>query len=302
MNQVSADWVLPVSGPPVRDGLVRFDDGLIVEVTTGRAERHLCRRGDHPWLRQRPLAPRVLRVCRVRRRRGLRAVAADAHAAEAGTRLRRDARDRPARSVGLPRLGHHHHRRLQLLGRRGQSSDRDRPARDRLPGGLRAETRGRRAPVHRETLGARRDRPRAHRRLATRAVHLLGRRLRVVPVARHPRGNASRRKRERERVARRRERPPNALASLLVPPTGKRAVGTLEQVLSPELLCAHCVDLQPDEIAPPRGAWRPGCALPALERAARMRDRAVARTARGRRHGRPRDGLAGLDAVIRHVR
>jgi cytosine/adenosine deaminase-related metal-dependent hydrolase len=40
VNELSADWVLPVAGPPVRDGVVRFEDGRIVEVTTGRAERH----------------------------------------------------------------------------------------------------------------------------------------------------------------------------------------------------------------------------------------------------------------------
>ena len=40
MNEVSAGWVLPVDGPPIEGGLVRFDDGVIVEVTEGRAERH----------------------------------------------------------------------------------------------------------------------------------------------------------------------------------------------------------------------------------------------------------------------
>ena len=40
MIEVSADWVLPVAGPPIRDGLVRCDGAQIVEVTTGRAERH----------------------------------------------------------------------------------------------------------------------------------------------------------------------------------------------------------------------------------------------------------------------
>jgi len=40
LNEVSADWVLPVDGPPVEGGLVRFEDNRIVGVTTGRAERH----------------------------------------------------------------------------------------------------------------------------------------------------------------------------------------------------------------------------------------------------------------------
>ncbi len=51
-----------------------------------------------------------------------------------------------------------------------------------------------------------------------------------------------------------------------------------------------------------RRTGRPGRALPALERAARLRHRAARRAPRGRRARRPRNGLAGLDAVVRHVR
>ena len=43
--------------------------------------------------------------------------------------------------------------------------------------------------------------------------------------------------------------PMAANAAVLVAPTGRRAVGTLEEVLCPELLCAHCVQVEPDEIA-----------------------------------------------------
>ena len=42
---------------------------------------------------------------------------------------------------------------------------------------------------------------------------------------------------------------PFADSPIVVPPTGKRAVPTLEQVLGPQLLCAHCVDLEPHELA-----------------------------------------------------
>jgi cytosine/adenosine deaminase-related metal-dependent hydrolase len=41
VNEVSADWVLPVDGPPIRDGRVAWEDGRIVEVGPGRSERHL---------------------------------------------------------------------------------------------------------------------------------------------------------------------------------------------------------------------------------------------------------------------
>jgi 5-methylthioadenosine/S-adenosylhomocysteine deaminase len=43
--------------------------------------------------------------------------------------------------------------------------------------------------------------------------------------------------------------PMAANAAVLVPPTGKRAVETLAEVLCPELLCAHCVEVRADEIA-----------------------------------------------------
>ena len=36
---------------------------------------------------------------------------------------------------------------------------------------------------------------------------------------------------------------------MLVPPTGRRAVATLAELLGPELLCAHCVAVDEEEIA-----------------------------------------------------
>ena len=41
-SAVSADWVLPVDGPPIEGGIVRFDKGRIVGVGPGRAERHFA--------------------------------------------------------------------------------------------------------------------------------------------------------------------------------------------------------------------------------------------------------------------
>jgi len=40
VRAVSADWVLPVDGPPLRDARVSWDGGRIVAVEAGRAERH----------------------------------------------------------------------------------------------------------------------------------------------------------------------------------------------------------------------------------------------------------------------
>jgi len=39
-GSVSADWVLPVDGPPIENGVVRFENGRVAEVRTGRGERH----------------------------------------------------------------------------------------------------------------------------------------------------------------------------------------------------------------------------------------------------------------------
>jgi cytosine/adenosine deaminase-related metal-dependent hydrolase len=41
VTSLSADWVLPVDGPPIPDGRVVWEDGRIVEVGPGRAARHL---------------------------------------------------------------------------------------------------------------------------------------------------------------------------------------------------------------------------------------------------------------------
>ncbi|HEY4346384.1 MAG TPA: amidohydrolase family protein [Gaiellaceae bacterium] len=39
-GSISAGWVLPVDGPPIADGFVTWKDGVIEEVGAGRAERH----------------------------------------------------------------------------------------------------------------------------------------------------------------------------------------------------------------------------------------------------------------------
>ena len=40
MTAISADWVLPVDGPPLEDAYVAWEDGRIVEVGRGRGDRH----------------------------------------------------------------------------------------------------------------------------------------------------------------------------------------------------------------------------------------------------------------------
>ena len=155
--ELSADWVLPVAGPPIRDGLVRFEDGRIVEVTTGRAEQPPRRRRDHSRLRQRPLAPRILGVRRLRRRRGVRAVAR-ARTCTARRRstvramlavARRGAWDSLA--SGITTTADYSFSGAAVAAAAGR-----RPAGDRLPRGLRARAGGCRAPVRREARARRR--------------------------------------------------------------------------------------------------------------------------------------------------
>ena len=57
--------------------------------------------------------------------------------------------------------------------------------------------------------------------------------------------------------------PLSAARDVLVEPTGKRAVATLADVLCPELLSAHCVTVDPDEIGVLAGADVPVAHCPA---------------------------------------
>ena len=102
--ELSADWVLPVDGPPIEGGRVRWEGGEIVEVGPGRAERHYDRRGDPARVRQRPLAPRVRRLRGLRRRHPVRR-RGSRPTSSARRRLvgRRHGRDRPPRRRRLAR-------------------------------------------------------------------------------------------------------------------------------------------------------------------------------------------------------
>ena len=70
-----------------------------------------------------------------------------------------------------------------------------------------------------------------------------------MPVARNPGRHPPGRERGRERVARAGAGPLAGLREFLVEPTGSRSVATLDGLLGPELLCAHCVAVDEDEIA-----------------------------------------------------
>lgn len=248
MTAVSADWVLPVDGPPVEGGLVRFEDGEIVEVTRGRAERHYADAAIVPGF-----------------------VNAHSHleyAVYAGfgdgqafgpwikTHVERKSRLDDAGMVAVARRGV-----LDSL-RAGITTTADYSFAGAAA--TAAADLGLRAIVYLEVFAA--DPKDAERQFEEKRERLdeselvrigisphapytcsvetyrwclsLG-----IPVGTHLAESAH----ENEWL----EHGTGPLEGIpvLVPPTGKRAVASLEPVLGPDLLCAHCVEVEADEVA-----------------------------------------------------
>jgi cytosine/adenosine deaminase-related metal-dependent hydrolase len=245
---ISASWVVPLDGPPVENGFVRFEDGAIVEVGEGRAERHYEDAVIVPGF-----------------------VNAHSHLeysmyAGFGDGL----------AFG-PWIATHTERK-SLLGSEDMLAVARCGAADSLRSGITttadysfsgdaaiaAVAYGLRAIVYLEVFAH--EPAQAEERFArlrsrveeTGLVRIgisphspylcsidvfewclsLG-----VPVATHLSESAN----ENDWLVH--GAGPFAGSPIVVPPTGKRAVPTLEPVLCPELLCAHCVDLEADEIA-----------------------------------------------------
>jgi len=244
----SADWVLPLDGPPIEGGFVSFAEGEIVEVGQGRAERHHADAVIVPGF-----------------------VNAHSHleyAVYAGF------------GDGLafgPWIAVHTERK-SLLGPEDMLAVARRGAADSLRSGitttadysfsgdaaLAAAAYGLRAIVYLEVFA--REPAQAEERFArlrsrvqeTDLVRIgvsphspylcsldvfewclsLG-----IPVATHLSESAH----ENEWLVH--GAGPFAGSPIVVPPTGKRSVPTLEPVLGPDLLCAHCVDLEPHELS-----------------------------------------------------
>ena len=255
---ISADWVVPVEGPPIADGAVAIaTDGRIAAVGTRRRARRgraLPRGGDPPGLRQRAQPPRVRRLRGLRGRARLpgRGSACTSSASSASTSTTWG--DRPARRTRVPPLGDHDRRRLQLQRRGG---DRLRRARARgrsctsrssdataaAPGALRADA----ATAIADAL----SRARAARDLAARAVHLLGRALPRLRRARAPARDPPRGERRRDRVpadrTRARGRRSPRCSCRRSGTTGIRALAEAG-CSGPHVLAAHCVQADDEEI------------------------------------------------------
>jgi cytosine/adenosine deaminase-related metal-dependent hydrolase len=246
---VSAGWVLPVDGPPLRDAFVAWEDGRIVEVGPGRADRHfddalilpgLVNAHSHieyavyagfgdgetfgGWLATHISRKRALD------REAMVAIArlGAAELLAAGVTTTADYSFSGAAAPAVAELGLRAIVYLEVFG-----SDPDEAAR-RFEG-LRAE-------IDENALLRVGISPHAPYTCSAEVYHYclsLG-----IPVGTHLAESDG----ENEWLLH--GAGPLAVArDVLVAPTGRRAVSTLEDVLCPELLSAHCVAVEEDEVA-----------------------------------------------------
>jgi cytosine/adenosine deaminase-related metal-dependent hydrolase len=249
VSDISADWVLPLDGPPIPGGRVRIADGRIAEVGVGRADRHLA---DAVILPGFVNAHTHLEYANY---------AGFGDGAPFGpwiaTHIERKSRLRPEDMAAIARLGAADSLRSGVTTVADYSfSGAAAAAADEL---------GLRAIVYLEVFAV--DPAEAERQWqAKRATVTESARVRIgisphapytcsletyrfclslgVPVGTHLAESAN----ETEWLVHGRG-PLQQIGSYLVPPTGARPVASLEPVLGPELLCAHCVELETDEIA-----------------------------------------------------
>ena len=247
-SELSAEWVLPVDGPPIAGGRVRWEGDRIVEVGPGRAERHYddavilpgfvnahyhleyavyAGFGDGlpfgPWLKthverkSRLDAEAMVAVARCGVADSLRS----------GITTTADYSFSGAAAIAAVELGLRAIVYLEVF-----ADD---------PEDARRSFEQKRALVEETalvTIGVSPHAPYTCSLATYQWCLSLG-----IPVGTHLAESAS----ENEWL----EHGTGALQGIpiLVAPTGRRAVATLEPVLGPDLLCAHCVEISPDEIA-----------------------------------------------------
>jgi 5-methylthioadenosine/S-adenosylhomocysteine deaminase len=249
VTEVSADWVLPVDGPPIEGGLVRYENGAIVEVTRGRAEWHHADAaivpgfvnahshleyamyagfGDGqafgPWIathverKNRLERDDMVAIARLGVLESLRAgIATTADYSFSG------AAATAANELGLRAIVY-----LEVFALEPSEAER--------------QFEEKRALVQESELvriGVSPHAPYSCSLDTYRWCLSLG-----IPVGTHLAESAN----ENEWLEHG-SGPLQGIAPILVPPTGKRAVASLEPVLGPDLLCAHCVEVNTDEIS-----------------------------------------------------
>ena len=248
MTELSADWVLPVDGAPIEGGRVRFEDGRLVEVGRGRAARHFADAaivpgfvnahshleysvyagfGDGmpfgPWIKthverkSRLTEPDMLAIAR----RGV------IESLETGITTTADYSFSGAAATAAAELGLRAIVYLEVFAADPAEAER------RFD-----EKRARIDETPLVTIGVSPHAPYTCSLETYRWCLSLG-----IPVGTHLAESAA----ENEWL----EHGTGVLEGIpiLVPPTGKRAVATLEPVLGPDLLCAHCVEVDGAEIA-----------------------------------------------------
>ena len=247
-SAVSAGWVIPVDGPPLENAYVAWEDGRIVEVGRGRAERHhpdaiilpgLVNAHSHleyaayagfgdgrsfgEWL--------AIHIDRKRRldRDDMTAIArlGAAESLAAGITTTADYSFSGAAAAAADELGLRAIVYLEVFGSDAGAAEQ---RFDELRAGVR-ETELVRVGVS----------PHAPYTCSTdvyRWCLSLG-----VPVGTHLAESDG----ENEWLERG-TGPLAAVPDVLVEPTGRRSVGTLEGLLGPDLLCAHCVALDDSEV------------------------------------------------------
>jgi 5-methylthioadenosine/S-adenosylhomocysteine deaminase len=248
VTEVSAEWVLPVDAPPIENGLVRYEGPELVEIREGRAERHF----EHA-----AIVPGFVNA-HSHLEYAVYAGFGDGHpfGPWIKTHVERKDRLRPEDMLAVARCG----------------------VVDSLASGITttadysfsgaaataAEDLGLRAIVYLEVFAqdpgearrqfdAKRDRvtetARVRIGVSPHAPYTcslpvyewclsLG-----IPVGTHLAESAN----EDEWLEH--GAGPMKGIPILVPPTGKRSVPTLEPVLGPDLLCAHCVEVRPEDVA-----------------------------------------------------
>jgi len=248
---VSAEWVLPVDGPPLRDARVVWDEGRIVEVAPGRADEHhdeavilpgLVNAHSHleyavyagfgdgepfgSWL-----------ATHIRRKQALdfegmlavaRRGAVDSLAS--GITTTADYSFAGAAAVAAAEVGLRAIVYLEVFASDPREAERQFEQTQARAVGVACDT---------VSLGISPHAPYTCSVEVYRWCLSLG-----IPVGTHLAESAN----ENEWL----ERGTGPMATnreVLVGPTGKRAVATLEPVLGPDLLCAHCVEVDAAEIA-----------------------------------------------------
>jgi 5-methylthioadenosine/S-adenosylhomocysteine deaminase len=248
VTEISAEWVLPLDGPPVEGGLVRFEDSRIVEVRPGRAERHhdeavilpgFVNAHSHleyanyagfadgspfgPWIRAHVerkdrLRPEdMLAIARLgvvdSLRSGITTTADYSFSGAAAT---------AASDLGLRAIVY-----LEVFAQEPEEAKRQF-----------TEKRTRIKETHRVRIGVSPHAPYTCTLPVYEWCLSLG-----IPVGTHLAESAHEDEWLQHGTG------PMKGIPILVAPTGERAVTTLEPVLGPSLLCAHCVEVEPADVA-----------------------------------------------------